>query len=324
VAIEIKLISLIAKITIEGWLLTDYRVGTGGWAYFKVPDRSSLRAYSEVFNFVEVNHTFYEYPDIRTVERWRRTVPEDFTFAVRCHQDLTHRIGLKPVDEAYYVLSQMVAYCEILDAPFLVLETPARYVMGQEDVDRARDFLSSSNFRGVRLVWELRATVTPAVVGLMQDFNIVHCVDLSKEKPSFKSDVVYGRLFGKEKHNLYQFTDDELVDIDRKAQSGGSKVVALSYHGLRMNSDAARFVEYKKTGKFMPVTSFVGVDSVRAVLSEDAVFPSSKSELIEHQGWKVVDASVDRRVHLLELLALIPERTYANVEEVTAALEGTL
>lgn len=193
--------------------LTDYLVGTGGWAYLEVPNKPSLKAYSEVFNFVEVNCTFYEYPDVRVVERWRRTVPEEFMFAVRCHQDLTHRIGLKPVDEAYYALSQMVAYCEILDAPFLVLETPASYFMTQEDVDRARDFFSSSNLRGVRLVWEMRATVTPAVVDLMRDFDVVHCVDLSREEPCLVSDVVYSRLFGKGKHNVYQFTDDELVKL---------------------------------------------------------------------------------------------------------------
>ena len=47
--------------------LAEYLVGTGGWAYFKVPNKSSLKAYSEVFNFVEVNQTFYEYPDMRVV-----------------------------------------------------------------------------------------------------------------------------------------------------------------------------------------------------------------------------------------------------------------
>jgi uncharacterized protein YecE (DUF72 family) len=303
--------------------LTDYLVGTGGWAYFKVPNKPSLKAYSEVFNFVEVNHTFYEYPDVRRVKGWRRTVPADFTFAVRCHQDLTHRIRLKPVDEAYYVLSQMVAYCEILDAPFLVLETPASYVMHQEDVDRARDLFSSADLRGVRLVWEVRASVTSAVIDLMQDFNIVHCVDLSKGKPSFDSDVVYSRLFGKGKHNLYQFTDEELLEIDKNAHSS-HKTIAMSYHGVRMNTDAARFMQYKKTGKFLPVTSFTGFDSVRAVLGEDAEFPLSKVQLIEDQGWKVVDISFDKRVHLSDLLGKIPEKTYNGVDEVVEVLEGAM
>lgn len=195
--------------------MTKYLIGTGGWAYFKVPDKSPLKAYSEVFNFVEVNHTFYAYPDTRMVERWRRTVPEDFTFAVRCHQDLTHRIGLKTVSEAYHVLNQMITYCRILNAPFLVLETPQNYTLDQKNISNVKDFLSSASLEGVQLVWEIRAPVTTEAVSVMSDFDITHCVDLSREEPSFRSDTVYTRLFGKGKYNVYQFTDDELVEIDQ-------------------------------------------------------------------------------------------------------------
>ena len=134
--------------------MPDFLVGTGGWAYFKVPNKPSLKAYSEVFNFAEVNYTFYEYPDIRLVENWRKTVPKDFTFSVRCHQDLTHKIGLKPIDEAYYVLGQMVTYCRILEAPFLVLETPASCIINEDVIDNAKNFFGSANLKGVRLVWE--------------------------------------------------------------------------------------------------------------------------------------------------------------------------
>jgi uncharacterized protein YecE (DUF72 family) len=302
--------------------LIDYLIGTGGWTYFKVPGKSSLEAYSEVFNFVEVNYTFYECPDTRMVEQWRRVVPEDFTFAVRCHQDLTHRIGLKPIDEAYYVLGRTVSYCSLLEAPFLVLETPTSYVMNQEAVNAARHFFSSANLRNVRLVWEVRAPVTPAVIDLMQDFNIVQCVDLSREIPSVESDVVYSRLFGKGKHNVWQFTDDELLALDREIERISPRIAALSYHGVRMNSDAARHLQYKKTGEFMPVTSFTGVDSAREVLAEDTRFPLSKSDLIDAQGWKVVDLSLDKRVHLSELLSGVPDRTYNSVEEVVKVLEA--
>ena len=304
--------------------MTDYLIGTGGWTYFKVPDKPSLKAYSEVFNFVEVNYTFYEYPDTRKVEQWRRTAPDDFTFAVRCHQDLTHRIGLKPVDEAYEVLGRMVFYCGILEAPFLVLETPARYVMNQEAVYRARDFLSSANLRGVRLVWEVRAPVTAAVINLMRDFNAVQCVDLSRETPSVESDNVYSRLFEKGWHNIWQFTDDELLAVDKEIESISPRIAALSYHGVRMNTDAARYMQYKRTGKFIPVTSFTGVDSARAVLAEDAQFPMSKAELIEKQGWKVVDLNLDKRIHLSEMLAKIPEKTYDGIDEVAEALEAVV
>lgn len=304
--------------------LTDYLIGTGGWAYFKIPDKPPLKAYSEVFNFVEVNYTFYEYPDLGMVEQWRRTVPANFTFSVRCHQDLTHRIGFRPVDEAYDVLGKMNIYCAILSSPFLVLETPASYVVNHEKAKQARDLFSSFNFRDVNLVWEMRAPVTADALDLMRDCNITECVDLSVGTPTAESDIVYSRLFGKGKHNIWQFTDDELLTIDHEVESIKPRIVALSYHGVRMNMDAARYMQYKKTGTFVPITDFTGVDSARAVLFEDTPFPISKSELIENQGWKVIDLTLNKRVHLSALLANIPDKTYNCVDEVAEVLEEVM
>lgn len=307
--------------------MNEFLVGTGGWAYFKVPNKPSLKAYSEIFNFVEVNYTFYEYPDFRTVERWRKTVPKDFTFAVRCHQDLTHRIGLKPVNEAYTVLARMKTYCEILNAPYLVLETPASYTLNEQALKDVKALFSSVDFKGVRLIWEIRAPVTVQAVNLMQELNIVHAVDLSKENPSYTSDTMYSRIFGKGQQNLYQFTDEELVDINRKVLEGlaqGAKNINLSYHGARMFTDAARFQTYLQTGKFIPATPYTGTQSARAVLAEDAKFPLTKTALIKQQGWKIIDQTPEKRVHLTEVLAKLPDKTYNNLKEVITALEATL
>lgn len=304
--------------------MPEYLVGTGGWAYFKVGDKPSLKTYSKIFNFVEVNYTFYEFPNNRTVENWRRSVPSDFSFSVRCHQDLTHNFGFRPVNQAYEIFYQMRAYCDTLRSQFLVLETPAEYVIDKKSLGDARDFFSSLNLKGIRLVWEYRAPQTQTVTNLMQEFGMVHCVDLSKEKPSYNLDVTYSRLFGKGQHNIYQFTDDELIEIDKNAQDTNSKIVALSYHGLRMNTDAARFKQYKITGSFMPVTSFTGADSAKAVLAEDPKFPISKSELIVEQGWKVIDASQNKRMHLSEVLSKIPDKTYSSLDQVMIELRGIL
>ena len=299
--------------------MTQYLIGTGGWAYLNVPNK--LRSYSQIFNFTEVNCTFYEYPDARSVETWRRTVPKDFVFSVRCHQDLTHRIGLRPVEEAYRVFNQMVSYCRILDAHFLVLETPPSHIFDESGIESARKFFAAADCGEVRLAWEVRSPMTSKVTRLMQEFNIVHSVDLSREEPSFKSDVVYSRLFGKGKHNIYQFTDEELVEIDEKLTKSNPRIAAISYHGVRMNTDAIRFRQYKSTGVFPSVTSFAGIDSARQVMSEDAQFPSSKAELIEDQGWKVIDLAPSKRVHLADLLSKIPDRKYYDLDEVVSVLE---
>jgi uncharacterized protein YecE (DUF72 family) len=303
-------------------VLTDFLVGTGGWAYFKVPNKLSLKAYSEVFNFVEVNYTFYQYPNVQLVEGWRKIVPKDFTFSVRCHQDLTHRIGLKPVDEAYQVFAQAVTYCRLLESPFLVLETPASYVLDNSSLRDAKDFLGTVSFKDVRIVWEIRAPVTEHALDLMNDFDIIHCVDISFTKPTDWKDFGYSRLFGKGRHNIWQFTDQELQEIDKNDSESKAKVVALSYHSSRMIKDAARYLQYKKTGTFLPITDYTGLESAKMVLSEDAVFPSSKQSLISNQGWKVYDTTADKRMHLSELLSKLPDRIYASLDEVITALES--
>jgi len=300
--------------------LTDYLVGTGGWAFFNVPNEPALKAYSELFSFVEVNSTFYQLPSLQTVEKWRRAVPKSFTFSVRCHQNLTHKIGLRPADEAYELFYKMKNIAGILQTPYLVLETPSGYTANRD----ARDFLSSLNLKGLRLVWEYRAPVTQDVTSLMQDFGIIQCVDLSRQKPSYSLDVTYSRLFGKGQQNIYQFTDEELLEIQRQAEDTNSSKVILAFHGLRMNSDASRFQQHLLTGSFPSATSAVGVDSAKTVLAEDASFPSSKSELIKKQGWKVIDVKPKKTAHLSDFLGGIPDRNYGSLDEVVKELEAVI
>ncbi len=304
--------------------MTEYLVGTGGWAYFQVPGKPSLKAYSEVFDFVEVNNTFYEYPNPRIVEGWRRSVRTKFVFSVRCHQDLTHRIRLRPVDEAFEVFYRVKTYCDVLKAPFLVLETPASQALDNEGILEARNFLSSISLGKIRLVWEYRALFTSRICSLMQDFGIIQSVDLSLQKPILSSDMAYSRLFGKGKHNIYQFTDNELLEIEKRAEETEAKTVVLAYHGSRMNTDALRSKQHLMTRQFLQATNSVGVNSANAVLAEDAVFPASKAQLIADQGWKVIDLNTDKRVHLADLLAKIPERTYRSLDEVACELKAVI
>jgi uncharacterized protein YecE (DUF72 family) len=304
--------------------LVEYLVGTGGWAYFQVPSKPSLKAYSEIFNFVEVNSTFYEYPNPRIVEDWRRSVPAEFIFSVRCHQDLTHRIRFNPVDEAFKVFYRVKAYCDVLNAPFLVLETPASQALDDVGIRAAKDFFSSVSLGKVRLVWEYRAPFTQQIRSLMEDCEIIQSVDLSLQKPSLHFDVMYSRLFGKGRQNIYQFTDDELLEIEKRSEETESKTVVLAYHGVRMNTDAIRSQQHLLTGKFLQATKSVGASSAKAVLAEDAVFPSSKAQLIADQGWKVIDLTADKRVHLGDVLGKIPERTYRSLDEVAIELKAVV
>jgi len=306
--------------------LTRYLIGAGGWAYFQVQGQHPLEAYSKAFDFVEVNSTFYEIPSLKLVESWRRLVPPDFEFAVRCNKALTHQCKFQPTPEAYEVLKTMTNICRILEADILHLQTPPTFQPTRDNVELLRSFFSSADSKSIRVALEIRGAkhpLNPDLVKTMQNHDMIHCVDLSKdEEPAYASDILYSRLFGKGRHNIYQPTDEELKKIDRRASKGDRKTVAISFHFVRMYKDAARLKSYKKTGKFPTVTKSTGQRSLIEVLQEDARFPSSKKKLIRHQGWKLIDLTEDERVHASYMLEKLPETTYNSLNEVVQTLNS--
>nr|WAH99808.1 MAG: DUF72 domain-containing protein [Candidatus Methanoperedens sp.] len=296
-----------------------FYIGAGGWAYFKVPGLDSLAAYSKAFDFVEVNSTFYKTPSMEMVRSWRQRVPDNFMFSVRCHKDLTHKYLLSPRKESYEILNQSLSICSELKAEILHIQTPPTF-NPDEKLKSIVDLLSSVDFGNVRLAWEIRDKVSDGTVELMRDLGIIHCTDISREMPAVDSDILYTRLFGHGKHNLYQFDDAELLNIDRSAKERGGGNVYLTFHGARMYSDAARLKVYEKSGTFPKITKAAGLESLRTVLEEDAKFPATKSELIEKHGWKVFDLTENEHVHANLLLGKLPDKKYASVEEVIGNL----
>jgi len=179
----------------------------------------------------------------------------------------------------------------------------------------------------VRVAWEPRRREGEALasdaVRLMRDMGMIHCADISKHDPEVYSDILYSRLFGRGRQNIYQFDDEELREIHAKATKSEIETAVLAFHGVKMYSDAARFKTYVGTGKFPMVTGSIGLDSVQEVLAEDARFPSSRSSLTEHQGWKLVDLTPSKRCRISEILENIPDKTYRSISEVVDAVRSS-
>lgn len=305
--------------------MTEFLIGAGGWAYFQVPGFHPLVAYSKAFDFVEVNSTFYKIPELKRVESWRRLVPLSFEFSVRCNQVVTHRLRFQSVSEAYEILEKMVTICRVLGSELLHFQVPSTFIPNDSNAKKVVDFFSSADLDDVRPALEVRSkeSFDSSFIRAMQDFNIIHSVDLLKgEEPAYKSDILYTRLFGKGPHNIYQPLDSELKEVDRVASKGNFKKAAITVHGNRMYKDAARLKLYKETGDFPMVTKSTGVNSLAEVLREDAKFPSTKAELVSHQGWKVIDLTKGKRVHASYLLNRLPDKAYNGINEIMDVLEA--
>ncbi|MBI3941375.1 MAG: DUF72 domain-containing protein [Chloroflexi bacterium] len=83
--------------------MTTWYLGTMGFSYkdwegvFYPPQTSSrdyLAHYSRIFNAVELDSTFYGTPPTSTVERWAAVTPQDFKFAAKVPQKITHELQL--------------------------------------------------------------------------------------------------------------------------------------------------------------------------------------------------------------------------------------
>jgi uncharacterized protein YecE (DUF72 family) len=82
------------------------RIGTAGWSVPKAvrgafpATGSHLERYAARLNCVEINSSFYRPHQKKTYERWARSTPEDFRFAVKLPQSISHADSLEftPVD----------------------------------------------------------------------------------------------------------------------------------------------------------------------------------------------------------------------------------
>ena len=293
-------------------------VGAGGWGYFS----GGLESYARGFRFVEVNVSFYRQIPEATARRWRSRVPEDFVFALKANQAITHAGRLRSSARTRATFAHNLRIARILRSPFVILETPpglrfeAAQVAGMRELAEMSEGgprlgLEARSYRRGRLPEELRSA--------MEDDRVLDVVDLSQGPPRVADDVVYTRLFGPGPANAYQFDDTELREIDRV--SGDAVRTAFTFHGVRMYSDAARFLAFKRTGNFPAATSARGAASLQEVLRPDARFPATREDLVKDHGWKVVDLDDRIRVHATRLIEQLPSRSYSSLAEVLSEIE---
>ena len=218
----------------------------------------------------------------------------------------------------------MEPICDTLSANALAVLVPASVTVGEVTFRRRlEELVSTFHSSKTKVAVEFRnGKPSRETIRVLEDNDAVHIVDLSREDPAAESGVLYSRLFGKGKENIYEFDDGELKTITEKASAPRFEKSILAFHGVRMYRDAARTTAYLNAGEFPKITDYAGLASLGEVLREDSVFPSSRSQLIEHQGWKLFDLTSEKRERAVAYLSLLPDGNYNSVEEVMASLQN--
>ena len=128
------------------------RFGCSGWDYhewigpfYRNASESKLRAYARVFDTAEINSTFYRAPSSGMVQGWGRFSPEDFVFAAKVPQTVTHDRFL---DVAQGADKDLLAFCELMRPLLdqgklgpLLLQLPPRLRFDEPKIHRFLDIL---------------------------------------------------------------------------------------------------------------------------------------------------------------------------------------
>ena len=84
-----------------------FYVGCSGWSYTawqgpfypsNMDNSKWLEYYSKVFDYVEIDSSFYRIPNIFTVKNWSKITPSNFRFTAKFPKVITHEKRLKNVD----------------------------------------------------------------------------------------------------------------------------------------------------------------------------------------------------------------------------------
>jgi len=95
--------------------------GTSGYSYKEwkgsfypenISAKDMLAYYSERFQTVESNNTFYRMPKPEMVESWKSQVPENFRFSVKASQGITHFRRLKDAAHPTRLMFETIAALE--------------------------------------------------------------------------------------------------------------------------------------------------------------------------------------------------------------------
>jgi len=82
-------------------------VGCAGWNYDdwigpfypnNLLKSKQLSYYARIFNFTEVNSTFYNLPKLSTIKNWSRNVPENFKFSIKVWRKITHESNTEGIE----------------------------------------------------------------------------------------------------------------------------------------------------------------------------------------------------------------------------------
>jgi uncharacterized protein YecE (DUF72 family) len=231
-------------------------LGTSGWSYkewigpfYSKDDKSMLRAYTKVFNTVEIDSTFYRYPSKGMVMGWARYTPDGFVFTAKLPKLITHEKKLGLIGEVERDLEQFVEVMEPLwlagKLGCILIQLPPKLTYQPEKVDSFFKLLPTH----VRFAVEFRdaSWMRDDTWSLLEKYRVAYTnVDEPLLAPEIHvtSDIAYFRWHGRGSRPWYdyEYKTEELEPWVEKLQETGRKAERVfgyfnnHYHGYAVEN----------------------------------------------------------------------------------------
>ncbi|MCG2686295.1 DUF72 domain-containing protein [Candidatus Parcubacteria bacterium] len=195
------------------------RIGTSGWGYphwkkgVFYPEgwkKHELEYYSQHFDTVEINSSFYHLPKPQTFKNWNKLTPKDFVFAVKGSRYITHLLKL---DNARAPLETLLKNATLLGGKLgpILWQLPPQMELDFERLERFVKILPKEQ----RFAFEFRhpSWFKTKVYQLLKEHNRALVVADTPNYPLVKkttADFAYLRLHGREKLYASNYTPEQL------------------------------------------------------------------------------------------------------------------
>ena len=228
------------------------QIGTCGFGVSK-------KIYASSFSCVEVQQTFYQPPQLSTLERWRSEMPLDFEFTLKAWQLITHEArsptyrrlknelsasekfavgGFKASAIVHEAWEVTVACARALKARTILFQCPASFTQSKENVANLENFFSVIDRHTLNLCWEPRGDWDHDLVGsLCANLALQHVVDPFLSK-TVTPDRPYFRLHGRDGWR-YKYETSELEEL--AVMLRGTEFGYVFFNNSTMTEDALRF-----------------------------------------------------------------------------------
>jgi len=246
-------------------------IGTSGWKYRhwegtfypdNIKKKDQFKYFSEHFDTVELNNSFYRQPSPDNFKQWKSQSPKKFTYAVKANRYFTH---LKKLNVEKTEILDFLNACEKLDNKLgpILFQLPPKWKLNTERLKRFLKMLPKAH----RYTFEFRnhSWYHDDVFALLKKYNCAFCIyELEGHQSPVLStaDFVYIRLHGPNGKYQGSYSKKALTKWSKaiKAWNKEKKDVYLYFDNDQAAYAAFNAMEIKKINPKM--NDFIKIESV--------------------------------------------------------------